>query len=237
MTIVELPTPFLYHSTIGVRRGVPERRNDSGYREARSTVNNRYLLRRLLLAIVAAVSIATATGASAAKGDWHLAVYGGKAGKERMLDILTRFRTGFRDSWLVALAPGYVHHETERWRFELEGQLVRHFGDQDHWEFNAAWLARWMRFPWDRYVDTRTALGVGVSWATEIPVVEPRAKLDTGESRRFLGYVAVEIELAPPGGGDWSGFVRLHHRSDAFGLFHDERGGSNFITLGLRRRL
>jgi hypothetical protein len=170
-------------------------------------------------------------------GYWHLAAYGGKAGKERLLDILTRLNTGFRDSWLVALAPGYVHHETERWRFEVEGQVVRHFGDQTHWEFNAAWLARWMRFPWDRYVDTRAALGVGVSWATEIPVVEPRAKLDTGESRRFLGYVAVEIELAPSRDSDWSGFARLHHRSDAFGLFHDERGGSNFITLGLRRRL
>jgi hypothetical protein len=184
-----------------------------------------------------ALSWAADADADAERGHWHVAVYGGAAGKERLLDILTRFNTGFRDSWLFAVAPGYVHHETERWRFEVEGQLARHFGDQNHWEFNAAWLARWMRFPWDRFVDTRTALGVGVSWASEIPVVEPRAKLDTGESRRFLGYVAVEIEVAPPRESDWSGFVRLHHRSDAFGLFHDERGGSNFITLGVRRRL
>lgn len=170
------------------------------------------------------------------KGYWHLSAYGGKAGKERLLDILTRFNTGFRDSWVAVVAPGYVYGRTQRMRFELEGQVARHFGDQNHWEFNAAWLARWMPFPWDRYIDTRAAIGLGVSYATEIPAVEPRAKLDTGESRRFLGYVAVEIELAPPGGSDWSGFVRLHHRSDAFGIFHDERGGSNFITLGVRRR-
>lgn len=180
---------------------------------------------------------ASAVAESTAEGDWHLGVYGGKAGEERLLDILTRFDTGFRDAWLVAVAPGYVYRRTERWRFEVEGQVVKHFGDQDHWEFNAAWLARWMRFPWNDHVDTRTALGLGVSYATEIPVVEPRAKLEEGESRKFLGYVAVEIELAPPGGSAWSGFVRLHHRSDAFGLFHDQRGGSNFITLGLRRRL
>lgn len=180
---------------------------------------------------------ASALADSADEGYWHFGVYGGKAGEERMLDILTRFNTGFRDAWLVAVAPGYVYRRTERWRFEVEGQVVKHFGDQDHWEFNAAWLARWMRFPWNDHVDTRTALGLGVSYATEIPVVEPRAKLEEGESRKFLGYVAVEIELAPPGGSAWSGFVRLHHRSDAFGLFHDQRGGSNFITLGLRRRL
>ncbi|MFP4334083.1 MAG: hypothetical protein ACLFQC_01280 [Wenzhouxiangella sp.] len=187
-----------------------------------------------------ALWLALATGALANPDDqdyWHLGVYGGKAGEERLLDILTRLDTGFRDAWLVAVAPGYVYRRTERWRFEVEGQVAKHFGDQDHWEFNLAWLARWMRFPWDGYVDTRAALGVGVSYATEIPVIEPRAKLDTGESRKLLGYVAIEIELAPPNSADWSGFVRLHHRSDAFGLFHDQNGGSNFITLGLRRRL
>lgn len=175
--------------------------------------------------------------ASADERRFHVAAYGGKAAEERMLDILTRYNTGFRDAWLVALAPGMVWREHGRWRQEFEGQVVRHFGDQDHWEFNAAWLARWMRFPWDHHIDTRAALGLGVSWATEVPEIEPRAKLDEGESAQLLGYVAIEIELAPPGGSDWSGFVRLHHRSDAFGLFHDQRGGSNFITAGLRRRL
>lgn len=118
-------------------------------------------------------------------GYWHLGVYGGKAAEERLLDILTRFNTGFRDAWLVAFAPAYVYRRTERWRFEVEGQAVKHFGDQDHWEFNAAWLARWMQFPWDAYVETRAALGLGVSYATEIPVIEPRAKLEEGESRKF----------------------------------------------------
>ncbi len=168
---------------------------------------------------------------------FHLAVYGGKAAEERMLDILTRYNTGFRDAYLVAVAPGMIVREHTRWRQELETQVVKHFGDQDHWEFNAAWVARWMRFPWDGIVDTRAALGLGLSWASEIPPIEPRAKEEEGESARFLGYVAIELEFVPPGGSDWSGFARLHHRSDAFGLFHDQRGGSNFITVGLRRRL
>lgn len=175
--------------------------------------------------------------ARADERSWFVAAYGGKAAEERMLDIVTRYNTGFRDAWLVAVAPGRVLREHERWRQELEGQVVRHFGDQSHWEFNVAWLARWLVFPWNDRIDTGVALGLGLSWASEIPPIEPRAKLEEGESRQFLGYVAIELEFAPPGGSDWSGFARLHHRSDAFGLFHDQRGGSNFITLGLRRRL
>ncbi len=167
---------------------------------------------------------------------FHLAVYGGKAAEERMLDILTRYRTGFRDARLVAVAPGMIVSEHRRWRQELEFQALKHFGDQDHWEFNAAWLGRWMDFPWDHRLDTRAALGLGVSWAGEVPPIEPRAKLDEGESARFLGYVAIELEFALPRAQDWSGFARLHHRSNAFGLFDGDRGGSNFIALGLRRR-
>lgn len=168
---------------------------------------------------------------------FHLAVYGGKAADGRMLDIISRFDTGFIDSWLVAVAPGWIHFEGNGWRSEVEGQVVRHWGEQDHWEFNTAYILRWMRFPWDHRVDTRMAIGVGLSWATEVPFIEPRAKeLGEEESRRFLGYVVMEVELAPPRESSWSGFVRLHHRSDAAGTFHNKRGGSNFITLGTRYR-
>ncbi|TVQ28076.1 MAG: hypothetical protein EA370_17100 [Wenzhouxiangella sp.] len=171
----------------------------------------------------------------AESGSFHVGVYGGQAAKERMLDILTRYNTGFIDSYLVAVAPGYVHGRGKHIRREIEGQVVYHWGEQSHWEFNAAYMLRWMTFPWDHRVDTRFALGAGVSWATEVPFIEPRAKeLGEEESAQFLGYVAVEIELAPPGDSPWSGFIRLHHRSDAFGLFHDKRGGSNFITVGTR---
>jgi hypothetical protein len=45
----------------------------------------------------------------------------------------------------------------------------------------------------------------------------------------------VEIEAGPPA-GRWSGFLRIHHRSGAFGLYGDVRGGSNFVGLGARYR-
>ena len=190
-----------------------------------------FRLSLILLLVLAFVPV----DGRAEPGTFHVSVYGGQAAKERMLDILTLSNTGFLDSYLVAVAPGYVHGRGRHIRREIEGQVVYHWGEQNHWEFNAAYLLRWMTFPWDHRIDTRFAVGAGVSWATEIPFIEPRAKeLGEEESAQWLGYVAVEIELAPPGESAWSGFIRLHHRSDAFGLFHDKRGGSNFITLGTR---
>ena len=194
---------------------------------------------RLLKACLLAPALFMTTSAASSElqpGDYFLAVYGGQAAKERLLDIVTRYNTGFIDSYLIAVAPGRVLGKSERLRHDLEAQWVYHWGEQNHWEANLAYLVRWTRFPWSERVSTTAGLGVGVSWASEVPFIEPRAKaLGEEESSRFLGYVAIEVELAPPGQADWAGFVRLHHRSDAFGLFHDTRGGSNFITVGVRR--
>ena len=167
--------------------------------------------------------------------DWHLGVYSGRAAKDRLLDIITQYDTGFIDSYLVALAPGFVHRETRRWRFEVEAQAVKHWGEQDHWEFNAAYIARWKPFPWDGTIDTSIAVGGGASYALETPPIEPRADRETFEdSAKLLGYLMLEIEAGPPGDAPWSVFVRLHHRSGAKGLFKDVNGGSNFVTGGVR---
>lgn len=185
------------------------------------------------------VAMIAASGPASASepGRFQLAVYGGKAAEDRLIEILTRYNTGFIDSRLVALAPSWIHGEGKNIRREIEGQIVRHWGLQDHWEFNLAYVLRWMNFPWDHYVDTRFAVGGGVSWATEVPFIEPRAKeLGLEESTRLLGYLMVEWEFAPPRDSQWSGFVRLHHRSGAKGIFDDVNGGSNFVTLGMRYR-
>lgn len=190
----------------------------------------------LVWLVLSALTMMDSVHAEPQAGDYFVSVYAGRAAEERMLDILTRYNTGFIDSYLVAVAPGKVLGRSERLRHDLEGQVVYHWGEQHHWEFNLAYLLRWTQFPWSHRVNTTAGIGAGVSWATEVPFIEPRAKeLGEEESRRLLGYVAVELEFAPPGESPWSGFVRLHHRSDAFGLFHDKRGGSNFITLGTRR--
>ena len=61
------------------------------------------------------------------------------------------------------------------WRyftFELEGQVVRHYQKQEHWEYNGLFLVRFHPFLLDPTVDIGFAVGEGLSYATQIPVIE-----------------------------------------------------------------
>ncbi|MEM8554079.1 MAG: hypothetical protein AAGF71_04545 [Pseudomonadota bacterium] len=73
------------------------------------------------------------------------------------------------------------------------------------------------------------AFGLGVSWASEIPPLEIERK---GDSAQLLIHWLAEVELGRP---QWryTPFLRLHHRSDAWGVV-DVDTGSNGFLLGLR---
>ncbi|MEO1293300.1 MAG: hypothetical protein AAFV62_10790 [Pseudomonadota bacterium] len=114
---------------------------------------------------------------------------------------------------------------------EIEAQIVRHFGGQDHWEANIPVIARWNEFPWDTTVDTSAAFGVGLSLASEDPALERQIE---GDTSAVMAYWVAELEAGPPG-SDWSVVARIHHRSTAFGLFGED-GGANVLVLGLRKR-
>jgi hypothetical protein len=139
----------------------------------------------------------------------------------------------FQDSYMVAAALarqlGAYRHLAS---FEVEGQIVKHFNLQTHWEFNALGTGRWDAFFWDRYVDTSVAFGLGLSYATEEPEVEI---IKDGDTAKLLAYWMVEISLAHPDYRRLAFITRLHHRSKAFGLFNDE-GGSNALAFGLKWR-
>ena len=115
---------------------------------------------------------------------------------------------------------------------EAEGQLVRHFGDQDHWEVNLPIAtARWSRFPWSGTLDTSAAFGLGLSWTSEKPALEVR---NEGDSAQVMAYWMIEVDTALPV-ERWRLVGRLHHRSTAYGLFGED-GGGNALVLGLRRQ-
>jgi hypothetical protein len=116
--------------------------------------------------------------------------------------------------------------------FEVEGQVVKHFNIQDHWELNALVIARWDAFWWDKYIDTSVAFGLGPSFATAEPVIE---KLSEGHTSKFLVYWMMELEFGLPEYSSFSLVTRLHHRSNAYGLLA-EKGGSNALAIGLKYR-
>jgi hypothetical protein len=115
--------------------------------------------------------------------------------------------------------------------WEVEGQVVKHFGLQHHWEFNGLVVARWHPFPWDRYLDTSFAIGEGLSYATEVPPVEVARGQDTA---KLLNYLLFELTMALPAYPNMQVVALMHHRSGAFGLFSGVTGGSNFFGAGLK---
>ncbi len=123
----------------------------------------------------------------------------------------------------------------ERIDIEFEGQVAKHAGPvQRHWEVNGLGVLRWQTFPWDRYVDTSAAFGLGLSYAFDKPEFEVQAH---DRSNRLLGYILVELTAALPRAPQWEFVARIHHRSAANGTFeNDLRGASNGLGFGLKYR-
>jgi hypothetical protein len=168
------------------------------------------------------------------KPSYALSVYGGRITDNEIGDFAVGFLDlDFEDSYLVALALARrIATYNELASFEVEGQIVKHFDRQDHWEFNGLLIARWEAFFWDRYLDTSLAAGIGPSYATDVPEIEVQR---SGESQRLQVYMLVEFELALPSHPNIAAIIRIHHRSNAFGIVADD-GISNALALGLKFR-
>ncbi len=174
----------------------------------------------------------TCMSASAAPEDWHLTLYQGSVSGDSLGDLM-EFTADFNDSsnfTAIALSrnlsPGAKHLQ-----WEWEAQVVKHYGKQDHMEFNGLIKARWMTFPWDRYLDTNFTIGDGISIATRVPRIESAGHDDTSA---ILNYLLFELEFPLHNHPNWSVVARLHHRSGVFGLFDGVRGASNAVGIGLR---
>ena len=159
-------------------------------------------------------------------------IFGGWMTDNNWEDVFTPWTIDFRDSTIVGIAGSRgIWRYNDDLSVEIEGQVVRHFGDQDHWEFNLPLLVRWGSFSWNDVIETSVAFGLGPSYASDVPKEEVAKD---GDSQQWLVYWVFELELGLAE-TDWSGVFRLHHRSGAFGLVTDE-GGSNVLAIGLRRR-
>lgn len=195
----------------------------------------RSILRRacplLLLSLLGILLTATAY---AEKPDYALNIYGAKMANNNWQEFFGNTQDlDFINSKLLAfaLAKRLGHHK-DLLSYEIEGQLVKHFGIQRHWEFNALGTLRWEPFWWDRLVDTSVAFGMGPSFATE----KPRAEvLNEGDSQQWMLYWMLEMSLNLPQQPNIALITRLHHRSEGYGLIAED-GGSNALAIGLKYR-
>lgn len=121
---------------------------------------------------------------------------------------------------------------------EAEGIALRHWGpfrgeEQEYLELVAAANLRWKDMPWDRSLDTSLGFGLGVSATSEEPEHERRIN---GSTDQVLCYMMLDFTVALPERPEWELAFRVHHRSGIWGLIGDVKGGSNYLTLGIRRR-
>jgi len=164
------------------------------------------------------------------RSEWFLTVYGGAHWQDRLRDLFLFQATFPDDMQIAAIALGKELWKYKDWiGLEAEGQIAKHFGDMDHWEFNALLILRWHPFPWDKYIDTSFAVGDGISYATEIPVIEKKP-----EAGRTMNYLMYELTFGLPELPEWAFVIRVHHRSSIFGLIDSDYGASNFLCGGIK---
>jgi hypothetical protein len=188
-----------------------------------------------IVAVLLIIAVMPAfTGKTMAADDYAVTIYGGRMTDGDFGSSLDG-KANFIDAYVVvgALSWTFARFFEDALSFELEGQVGKWFGDQHHWEFNLPVAIRWSRFPWNHYVSTSLAYGIGPSYASE----EPQAEIEEFDStEKFLVYWFGELALGPPD-HNWSVVLRLHHRSGAFGLILDRGvGGSNSLAIGLKYR-
>ena len=116
--------------------------------------------------------------------------------------------------------------------FEIESMYARHFGRQTYHEFAVTLYARWHAFPWDRWVNTSFAVGLGPSYTTEISLLEAQR----GYRSHLLNQLNLEIAAALPSKPRHELVLRLQHRSGIFGLVDAVGDGSDFLNVGYRHR-
>ena len=166
-----------------------------------------------------------------AEDDWALTLYGARLSANSFGETLT-FQSEYENSYILALAVSKkVLSFRESLDIELEGQVVKHFKEQNHWEFNVLSVFRWLPFFWDIYIDTSLAIGVGLSYATKNPPIELTY---LGPSPKLMGYLMVEFAFCLPDVPKYSFVVRIHHRSGANGLFGNRHDASNAFGFGIK---
>jgi hypothetical protein len=160
---------------------------------------------------------------------WAVTLYGGMITSDNLADTLGASASYADSSIGVAALSWQFYRLGEHIRLEVEGQVAKHFAEQDTWELNAVVVARWVTFPWNAYLATTFAAGEGISYATKIPEAEAKP----GASQ-WLNYLLFEVTFALPTHPEWALVGRIHHRSGFWGALAPN--SSNAVAVGIKYR-
>lgn len=204
------------------------------------------MTQRRITALLAATSLCWVLGAYAgalgtgdpasanAAREYAITLYHNVLSADPLEDLLVGSADFDSDYQLTAIALSRtIPTDDPRYDYEWELQLAKHSAGQHHEELNALLAARWYPLPWDSYLNTDFAIGLGLSYASEVPPFEAQNHPDAS---KLLAYILLELEFRPQATAPLSFVLRSHHRSGAFGLFDGVRGASNSLGLGVKYR-
>lgn len=230
VSIIVLISPFCYCQTSYAAQAAPVVRAKS---DQKATSVKTVKPAKKVKPARKAASVAKETSV---QRDWMLTGYGAQLSPDTLGETLT-FNAHYEDCYIAVLSLAKRIYSFKKLPvdFEMEGQVGKHFGEQNHFELNAVPVVfRWKNFPWDKYVDTSVAVGAGVSYAFEKPDIEENSVGKDKTSPKLLGYLMLEFAFSLPDKPQWSFVARVHHRSGANGLFDGRLDASNAIGFGIK---
>jgi hypothetical protein len=111
-------------------------------------------------------------------------------------------------------------------------ELVDEHAESPFLVYNAALQLRWVDFPWNSYVRTGFAAGLGLSYASQIYAIDRQRH--PGEDRSNLKLtLPIQFAFKLPSNHDDELRFYLAHHSGGFGIF--DEGGFNSLGIAFSR--
>ena len=203
-------------------------------------------LRLVLLFVAMAMSVCQPTNAQtiatdptpdAERGPLSVGMYAGALYQGVFVSLFFRpWAIDLSPSYLVAANFDYRFYKSDSLpiQFEAEVDIAKRFNGANQFDFDLAAFVRWTSFPWNKTLYTNVRLGVlGLSYVNGISAWERRSS-DNETGSRLLIFVVPEVTFASSGHSRGEAFIRVHHRSGAYGLLNGVYGGSNYLCIGYR---
>lgn len=171
-------------------------------------------------------------------GDCAITVLAGQSiSQTPMTSIFLHFESPANWKWdytflVAAAASRPLVQYKDYFSIEPEIGVARRFGDAEGFEGWAALFLRWKAFPWNEYVRTSVAIGVGPSISGNI-IIEP-GYLRNVSGTGIANYFSPELTLGLPNQPRFDLVVRFHHRSQIWGVIPQTTDATQFWTAGFR---
>lgn len=165
---------------------------------------------------------------------YSVSVFGGEGTERDLSETLTNLFDfqGSTDRMVAVAGARRIAWFRDQFSIDAELSYALHYNRERYHEFGGAVYVRWHKFPWEDYVATTFAVGIGPSYTTIYPELEVQSNED--DRSKILNQFNLELTLALAQYPQLALLTRLRHRSGMFGAINGVSDASNFLTVGLR---